>query len=159
MCCTDRVSQRLLTRKKQQTRREVKRARRTWHRSRNARVECTVGEHVTVHSTVLSSILFDLQPWPLTPFAQPLQHRGVHAWHAQFKACLGYYCAHSAPLVVQLRILPPRTSNARVCLILIRCRHCVRLSFIVLHRMLFVGQYFRHASGSRGSGRCLYIAW
>ena len=88
-----------------------------------------------------------------------LQHRGVHAWHVQFMACLGYYCAHPAPLVVQLRLLPPRTSNARVCLIIIRCRHCARLSFIVLHRMLFVDQYFRRASGSRGSGRCLHMAW
>ena len=74
-------------------------------------------------------------------------------------ACLGYYCAHPAPLVVQLRLLPPRTSNARVCLIIIRCRHCARLSFIVLHRMLFVDQYFRRASGSRGSGRCLHMVW
>ena len=74
-------------------------------------------------------------------------------------ACLGYYCAHPAPLVVQLRLLPPRTSNARVCLILIRCRQCARLSFIVLHIMLFVDQYFRRASGSRGSGRCLHMVW
>ena len=96
---------------------------------------------------------------PFIDLAQPLQHRGVHAWHVQFKACLGYYCAHPAPLVVQLRLLPPRTSNARVCLILIWCRHCARLSFIVLHRMLFVDQYFRRASGSRGSGRCLHMAW
>ena len=118
-----------------------------------------MGQHATVHSTVLSAILIDLQPWPSTPFAQPLQHRGVHAWHVQFMAFLGCFCAHSAPLVVQLRLLPPRTSNARVCLILIRCRHCARLSFIVLHRMLFVDQYFRRASGSRGSGRCLHMAW
>ena len=62
------ASERLLTRKKQQTRREVKRARRTWHRSRNARVECTVGEHATVHSTALFTILIDLQSWPSTPF-------------------------------------------------------------------------------------------
>ena len=104
-----------------------------------------------------SVTMCELQPFP--DLAQPLQHRGVHAWHVQFMACLGYYCAHPAPLVVQLRLLPPRTSNARVCLILIWCRHCARLSFIVLHRMLFVDQYFRRASGSRGSGRCLHMAW
>ena len=118
-----------------------------------------MGEHATVHSSVLSSILIDLQPWPSTPFAQPLQHRGVHAWHVQFMAFLGCFCAHSAPLVVQLRLLPPRTSNARVCLILIRCRHCARLSFIVLHRMLFVDQYFQCASGCRGVAQCLHMAW
>ena len=33
------------------------------------RHECTVGEHATVHSTALFTILIDLQPWPSTPFA------------------------------------------------------------------------------------------
>ena len=68
----------------------------------------------------LSSVtMCELQPF--LNLAQPLQHRGVHAWHVQFMALLGYYCAHSAPLVVQWRFLPPRTSNARVCSILITC--------------------------------------
>ena len=62
MCCMNRVSASLLRRKKQQRHNEVKRARRMWHRSRNARVECTVGEHATVHSTALFTILNDLQP-------------------------------------------------------------------------------------------------
>ena len=66
-----------------------------------------------------SVTMCELQPFP--DLAQPLQHRWVHAWHVQFMACLGYYCAHPALLVVQLRLLPPRTSNARVCLILIMC--------------------------------------
>ena len=104
-----------------------------------------------------SVTMCELQPFP--DLAQPLQHRGAHAWHVQFIAFLGYYCVLLVALVVQLRLLPPRTSNARVCLILIRRRHCARLSFIVLHRMLFVDQYFRRASGSRGSGRCLHMAW
>ena len=50
-----------------------------------------------------SVTMCELQPFP--DLAYGLQHRGVHAWHAQFKACLGYYCAHPAPLVVQLRLL------------------------------------------------------
>ena len=87
-----------------------------------------------------SVTMCELQPFLTRRSA--LQHRWVHAWHVVFMACLGCYCAHPAPLVVQLRLLPPRTSNARVCLILIRCRHCARLSFIVLHRMLFSGPIF-----------------
>ena len=35
-----------------------------------------------------SVTMCELQPFP--DLAQPLQHRGVHAWHVQFMACLGY---------------------------------------------------------------------
>ena len=65
-----------------------------------------------------SVTMCELQPFLTRRSA--LQHRWVHAWHVKFMACLGCYCAHPAPLVVQLRLLPPRTSNARVCPILIR---------------------------------------
>ena len=85
-----------------------------------------------------SVTMCELQPFP--DLAHGLQHRGVHAWHAQFKACLGYYCAHPAPLVVKLKLLPPRTSNARVCAIPMMHRLLARLSLTVLHRMSFVYQ-------------------
>ena len=85
-----------------------------------------------------SVTMCELQPFP--DLAQPLQHRGVHAWHVQFMAFLGCFCAHSAPLVVQLRLLPPRTSNARVCAIPMMHRLLARLSLTVLHRMSFMYQ-------------------
>ena len=83
-------------------------------------------------SALQESTLYCTQPFfftsvtmcELQPFLKRerlVQHRGAHAWHVQFMVCLGYYCAHPVPLVVQLRLLPPRTSNARICLILIMC--------------------------------------
>ena len=149
----------MLRRKKQQRRIEGTRTRRMQRSSPEASVECTARHYGLLHSTFFFLVCDRAQAAAMPRLAQPLQHRGAHAWHVQFMACLGCYCAHRVPLVVQLRLLPPRTSNARVCLILIRCRHCARLSFIVLHRMLFVDQYFQCASGCRGDARCLHMAW
>ena len=121
MCCSDSRSAPLLRRKKEQRRCEVKRARRTWHRSKNARLECTAGQHALVHSTALFFILIDLQPWPATPSSQALEHRRVQAWHIDGRARRGSYCAPLMLLVVQTSLVPRRPSNAHVCLILIMC--------------------------------------
>ena len=112
-----------------------------------------------MHSSFHFFVHGHLRTAAATPAPQALEHRRVQAWHIDGRARRGSYCAPLMLLVVQTSLVPRRPSNARVCLILIRCRHCARLSFIVLHRMLFVDQDFRRASGSRGSGRCLHMAW
>ena len=106
-CCNNSSSDGLLARKKQQTAREVKRARRTWHRTENPRLECTVGEHTTVHSTVLSPVLIDLQPWASTPFAVSLCSPAGHASNIGGRAQRRCKCARCTPLVPNLS-LPPR---------------------------------------------------
>ena len=53
MCCINSASASQLTRKSELRSIEGTRTRRTWHRSKNARVECTAGEHALLHSTFL----------------------------------------------------------------------------------------------------------
>merc|ERR1712086_645622 len=115
--------------------------------------------HATVHSTALFTILIDLQPWPSTPFAFSSAAPRSPCVACPIHGLLGLLLRSSGAVGSSIEVTAARTSNARVCLIIIRCRHCARLSFIVLHRLLFVDQYFRRASGSRGSGRCLHMAW
>ena len=54
-------------------------------------------------------------------FAQTLQHRRVQAWHIDGRARRGSYCAPLMLLMVQTSLVPRRSSNARVSLILIMC--------------------------------------
>ena len=154
-CCNDSASAGLLTRKKQQTAIEVKRQRRTWHGSKNAKAECDGGGRALSHSSFLFFVRSHGQQVASTPLAFLLADRRAHAWYIQFMAWWPCFCAFPLSLVVQLSILPRKPSNVRGCGIFIVYRLPARLSLIVVHRMSFVDQYFLGASGCRGVVRCL----
>ena len=71
MCCINRASASLLCRKKQQRRIEGTRTRPPWHRRKNARVECTAGEHTLLHSSFLFCICDHVRAAavPYSPFS------------------------------------------------------------------------------------------
>ena len=149
----------MLTRKKQQRRREVKRQCRTWHRSKNAKAECDGGGRALLHSSFLFFVRSHPEQVASTPCAFLLADRRAHAWYIQFMAWWLCYCAFPLSLVVQLSLLPRKPSNVRGCGIFIMYRLPARLSLIMVRRMSFVDQYFRCASGCRGVVRCLHMAW
>ena len=159
MCCIHSASECLLTRKKQQTRREVKRQCRTWHRSKIAKAQCDGGGRALLHSSFLFFVRSHGQQVALTPLAFLLADHRAHAWYIQFMAWWRSFCALVLSLVVQLSLLPRNPSNVRGCGIFMMYRLPARLSLIVVRRMSFVDQYFRCASGCRGVVRCLHTAW
>ena len=140
--CNDSASDGLLRRKKQQTASEVKRVCRTWHRCKNARLECTARSHAVVHSSFHFFVYGHLRTAAATPAAFLLADRRTHAWYIQFMAWWHCYCAFPLSLVVQLSLLPRKPSNVRGCGIFMMYRLPARLSLIVVRRMSFVEQYF-----------------
>ena len=148
----------MLTRKNEHRRREVKRQRRTWHRSQIPKAECDGGGRALLHSSFLFFVRSHPEQVASTPFAFLLADRRANAWYIQFMAWWHCFCAFPLSLVVQLSLLPRKPSNVRGCGMFMMHRLPARLSLIVVCRMSFVDQYSRCASGCRGVFRCLHMA-
>jgi hypothetical protein len=125
-CCRDSASERLLLRKKQQTRIEGMRARRTGHGVKNARLECTAGEHALLHSSFPFCVRVHLRaaavPSAVGSSAVPARRCVKHWWKGvatlQMRALHAIGTASNSPAALAIESVPysPPVDVLTVCL-------------------------------------------